>query len=361
MKKLLALVLAGVMAFSMVACGGGEEANGGEEGNDLLKVNFICTNLGDKSFNDSAHYGLKEFADAGNISYKVTEYGQDNAKVNITLEEAAEEGYDVIMMNNLGYGMASAWARENAANYPETTFVIFDEPVDMVEGIENVQMVAYKANEADFLAGALAAKLSKTGVIGFVGGMETPVIHDFLVGYIEGAKYVNKDIKVDVSYIGNYQDVAKAKDLGVTALNNGADVLHAVAGSAGNGYLEAAMEAGKYGIGVDSDQYEVFKTDKPDLAKIIVTSSLKEVGKSLVDICQKMIDGTYTHTELMWYGMDGAYCGLADNENYQALVSEEIRNEINAIAEKMGNGEITVSTAYGMAPEDLNAIVNSAK
>ncbi len=361
MKKLLALVLAGVMAFSMVACGGGSDVDGGDEGNDLLKVNFICTNLGDKSFNDSAHYGLKAFGDEGKIAYKVTEYGQDNAKVNITLEEAAEEGYDVIMMNNLGYGMAAAWARENAANYPETTFVIFDEPVDMVEGVDNVQMVAYKANEADFLAGAVAAKLSKTGVIGFIGGMETPVIHDFLVGYIKGAQYVNPEVKVNVSYIGNYQDVAKAKDLGKTALNAGADVLHAVAGSGGNGYLEAAMEAGVYGIGVDSDQYEVFKTDKPDLAACIVTSSLKEVGKSLVDICQQMIDGTYTHTDLMWYGMEGAYCGVADNENYQKLVSEDIRAEIEAIAEKMGNGEITVPTAYGMPADELNAIVNSAK
>ncbi len=359
MKKLLALVLAGVMAFSMVACGGGE-AEGEGEGSDLLKVNFICTNTGDKSFNDSAHLALEAMDAEGKIDYKLTEYGQDNAKVDITLEEAAEEGFDVITFNNLGYGMAVAWLKANAANYPETLFVVFDETIDTFEA-ENVQFVGYKANEADFLAGALAAKLSKTGVIGFVGGMETPVIHDFLVGYVKGAQYVNPEIKVNIAFVGSYTDSAKGKDLGVTAINAGADVLHQVAGSAGNGYLEAAMEAGVYGIGVDSDQYAVFKDAKPDLANSIVTSALKEVGKSLVNICEQKIAGTYANEGVLWFGMDGGYCGIADNENYQKLVSEDIRAEIAAIAEKMGSGEITVPTAYGMDDATLAEIVNSAK
>ena len=350
MKKLLALVLAGVMAFSLVACGGGSE--GGEDaGEEKTSVMLICSNLGDKSFNDSADAGLKALKDEGLIDYKVLEYGTDNSKVEITLEEVAPE-YDICIFNNLGYGIAAAWLRENAASYPDTMFIVYDEPMDLVNE-PNVQMTAYKANESDFLAGALAALVSETGVIGFIGGMETPIIHDFLVGYVEGAKYVNPDVKVNVSYIGNYTDAAKAKDLGKTAIAAGADVLHQVAGSAGNGYLEAAMEAGKWGIGVDSDQYEVFKTEKPDLANSIITSSLKNVGLSLATIVREVVDGTYEWSECRWFGMPEGCAGIAENENYLKNVSAEDQATMEDIKAKLASGEIVVSTAFGMDAETL--------
>ncbi|MBQ3588248.1 MAG: BMP family ABC transporter substrate-binding protein [Oscillospiraceae bacterium] len=352
MKKLLALVLAGVMAFSLVACGGGETGGEATDGEEKLDVILVCSQLGDKSFNDSADAGLKELAAEGLINYKALEFGNDNSKVNITLEEVAPE-YDIVICNNLGYGMATAWLRENAATYADTMFFIYDEPVDMVLDTPNVQMIGYKANESDFLAGALAAMISETGVIGFVGGMESPVIHDFLVGYVEGARYVNPEIEVNVSYIGSYTDAAKGKDLGKTAIDAGADVLHQVAGSAGNGYLEAAMEAGKYGIGVDSDQYEVFKTEKPDLANSIVTSSLKNVGLSLQVLIREVIDGTYEWSQIRWFGIPEGCAGIAENENYLKLVSAEDQAELQAIKEKVANGEITVSTAYGMDAETL--------
>jgi len=358
MKKLLALVLAGVMAFSLVACGGGSEGGEGEAaGDDKLNVILVCSQLGDKSFNDSADAGLKELVNEGLINYKALEFGTDNSKVNITLEEVAPD-YDIVIMNNLGYGIGATWLRDNAASYPDTTFLVYDEPTDIVENMPNVQMIAYKANESDFLAGALAALISDTGVIGFVGGMESPVIHDFLVGYVEGARYVNPEIKVNVSYIGNYTDAAKGKDLGKTAIDAGADVLHAVAGSAGNGYLEAAMEAGKMGIGVDSDQYEVFKTEKPDLAKSIVTSSLKNVGLSLQVIIREIADGTYEWSQMRWFGIPENCAGIAENENYKALVSADDQAEMEAIKAKVANGEIVVSTAYGMDPETLKGYHN---
>ncbi len=352
MKKLLALVLAGVMAFSLVACGGGSEGGEVEGGDEKLNVILVCSTLGDKSFNDSADAGLKELKEEGLINYKALEFGTDNSKVNITLEEVAPE-YDVVICNNLGYGIGAAWLRENAASYPDTMFLVYDEPTDIVENMPNVQMIAYKANESDFLAGALAALISETGVIGFVGGMESPVIHDFLVGYVEGAKYVNPDIKVNVSYIGSYTDAAKGKDLGKAAIDAGADVLHAVAGSAGNGYLEAAMEAGKLGIGVDSDQYEVFKTEKPDLAKSIVTSSLKNVGLSLQVILREIIDGTYEWSQMRWFGIPENCAGIAENENYLALVSAEDQATMEDIKAKVASGEIVVSTAYGMDADTL--------
>ena len=346
MKKLLALVLAGVMAFSLVACGGGSE--GGETaGEEKLNVVLLCTQLGDKSFNDSADAGLKEMGASGAINYKVIEYGTDNSKVPSYMEEAAYD-YDVVVCNNLGYGEATNWLKANAASYPDTTFIIYDEPTVTLPENKNVQMVAYKANESDFLAGALAALISETGKVGFAGGQASPVIHDFLVGYVEGAKYVNPDVEVFYTDLNNYTDTNLGKKAGELHISQGVDVLHAVAGSAGNGYLEAAKDGGVYGIGVDSDQYEAFKEAKPELAKSIVTSSLKNVGKSVSVIINSMIDGTYEWSECMWFGMPEDCAGIAENENYLALVSEEDRATMEDIKAKLADGTIKVSTAYGM-------------
>ena len=359
MKKLLALVLAGVMAFSLVACGGGSEGGDGDA-DAKLKVNLLCTSLGDKSFNDSADAGLKRMANAGLIDYTPTEYGQDNLKVPSYMEEAAED-YDVVVCNNLGFGEATKWLKDNAAKYPETTFIIYDEPTEKMPEAKNVQMLAYKANESDFIAGALAGLMSKTGVIGFLGGVQSPVISVFLVGYIEGDKYFNEDIRVIVSYVGNYTDTTTAANLAKTAINDGADVLHAVAGGAGNGYLSEAQVNGKLGIGVDSDQYESFKEAQPDLAKSIVTSSLKDVGASLEVVIGDMLDGTYEWSECLWFGMAENCAGIAENENYKALVSADIDAQIQDIKAKLADGTITVSTAYGMDEATEQAIIDSVK
>ena len=360
MKKLLALVLAGAMAISMVACSSKTEPAPAPAGDDEpLRVLLIATALGDKSFNDSADAGLKRAEADFGIEYTIIEYGNDNSKVEPTLQEAAEDGYDIITCNDLGFGMASTWLNEHAAEYPDTLFVLYDVPTETVTA-DNVLLMAYTANEADFLAGALAAMKSESGVIGFVGGQETPVIWDFLVGYIEGAKYVNPDIKVAVSYVGGYTDPAKGKELGNAAIDLGADVLHGVAGSSGNGTLEAAKDAGKLGIGVDSDQYAVFKDQQPELAASIITSSLKEVGNSLYTVIKEKLDGTFAiEGERRWFGMDGNYVGLAENGNYLALTTEEERAAIDDIKAKMASGEIKVDTAYGMETATLNDLVAS--
>ena len=362
MKKLLALVLAGAMALSMVACSSEETTSDGDD-ESKLKVRLVVANLGDKSFNDSANAGLQRCADDYGIDYKVIEYTNDPTKVRPTLQEAAED-YDVVVCNNLNYGVGCEWIQANAANYPDTTFIVYDEP-NIENSLENVQHLCYKANESDFIAGALAAKLSESGIIGFVGGQETPVIHDFLVGYIQGAQYVNPDIKVTVSYVGTYDDVTKGKELGNTAINDArADVIHAVAGAAGNGALEAARIAGKYSIGVDSDQYELLKDPKegkPEIAASIVTSSLKNVGESLYLLMGTMLDGTYTWQPQLWYGMAENCAGIAENENYEALVSEEIRAEIDQIKADLAEGKIEVKSAYGMTSDEINDMVNAVK
>ena len=358
MKKLLALVLAGAMAFSMVACG--SKDNGGEAEGEKLKVALVCTQLGDKSFNDSADAGLKALAEEGLIEYKAIEYGNDNSVVDQEMLEAAQE-YDVVCCNNLGYGMATSWCSAHAAEYPDTWFLIYDEPTEVVDA-PNVVLMAYRANESDFLAGVVAASESETGVVGFVGGMETPVIWDFLVGYIEGAKWADPEVKVLVAYTNSYTDASKGSEIGNQFLNQGCDVMHGVAGTAGNGALEAAAKAGKLCIGVDSDQYLTMMEGKPEVAEYIITSALKNVGDSLVSVIREIAAGTYVKEgDRAWFGGEGGYIGVAENENFDKLASEATKTLLADAKAKIASGEIVVSSAYDMSAEQLAALVDSAK
>lgn len=353
MKKLFALILAGAMAISMVACSSkGSDNSGDTDSEGKLKVQLIVSNLGDKSFNDSADASLKEMQSEGLIDYTVVEFGNDNSKAEPTMQEAAEEGYDIVCFNNLGFGIATEWLSAHAAEYPNTTFFVYDEPSQVVDA-DNVYLLAYRANESDYLAGIVAAMESKTGVLGFVGGQQTLVIRDFLVGFVEGARSVNPDIQVKVSYVGVYNDPIKGKDIGNDLiLNQKADVIHAVAGSSGNGALEAAADNSVLSIGVDSDQYATMKGEQPTTAACIITSSLKEVGKSLRTMIEKKIDGTLEHTgDREWFG--GEYCGIAENENYEALTTEEIRAAVDKAKAGLADGSIVVPSAYDMTEEQL--------
>jgi basic membrane protein A len=363
MKKLLALVMAGALAMSLVACGPKTDDSSSTpvEGDSekTMKVCLVASNLGDKSFNDSADAGLKKAERDLGIDYTVVEYGTDNSKVDSTLLEASSEGYDMIIMNNLGFGMGTEWLKQHAKEYPDTLYLVYDEPIEKLDD-ENVLLMAYKANESDYLAGALAAMKSKTGVIGFVGGQEVPVIQDFLVGYIEGAQYINPDIKVAVSYVGEYANPAKGKEMAQGAITLGADVIHGVAGNSGNGALEAAKDAGLFGIGVDSDQYAIFKEAQPELADCIITSAMKEVGKSLYDVISEKINGTFVKEgDRRWFGAEGNYVGIAENDNYMANTTDEERAKIDEIKEKMASGEIVVGSAYDMTTEQIKDLQNS--
>ncbi|MEG1782468.1 MAG: BMP family ABC transporter substrate-binding protein, partial [Oscillospiraceae bacterium] len=145
------------------------------------------------------------------------------------------------------------------------------------------------------------------------------------------------------------------------AINAGADVIHAVAGSAGNGALEAAQSKKLLGIGVDSDQYELFKTDKPELAASIVTSSLKNVGQSLYMTIDAIQKGTFVGGSRTWFGMPEGCAGIAENENYKKLVDADTQAYIEDVKAKMAAGEIKVDSFFDMKDEDYKALKASVE
>ncbi|MEG2081733.1 MAG: BMP family ABC transporter substrate-binding protein [Oscillospiraceae bacterium] len=369
MKKLVAIMLTLAVAVSLTACGGDKAPEAKPDAaatpaadaaapKEALKACIIVSNLGDKSFNDSADAGMKKAVEDFGIDYKCIEIGLDDSKSVPTLFEAADAGYDIIAFNNLSFGAAQDWLDENAATYPETTFLIYDEYMWENKN-DNVVLLKYKQSESDFLAGALAGKMSKSGVVGFVGGMDVPVIADFLVGYIDGVLYANPKAKMTVSYTENWVDAAKGKELGLASINAGADFIHAVAGGSGNGALEAAQSKGIWGIGVDADQYELYKTEKPELAKSIITSSLKDVGTSLYTCIKEISEGTFKAGGDRWFGIEQNACGIAENENYLANVPADVQEYMKQVKADIASGKIKVSSYFSMTEEEYKAKVDA--
>lgn len=359
LKKVISMLLAvgllaGISACGDTATGGGNsskpEASGGA--GDKTKIVLLLNGyLGDLAWYDCSAAGIKAIQDKypDEVETKVIEMTTDKSKYDSIIKDTLSEDWDVIV--------AGSWTMveyiENAAkDYPEKEFWFFDEPI---EGLENVYSMSYNANEGSFLAGMAAASVSTTGVIGFIGGEDSTIVNDSLIGYLEGAAYVNPDIKAMVSYTGNWDDSAKGKELALVQYNAGADVVFQLASNAGIGVFEAAKETGKLAIGSDTDQSAIFTTSDPDKAKAILTSSLKRVDISLLTAYELYKDGKVPYGTCEKLGLDKECVGIIENDIFSSLVSAEQAAKIAAAKQDIIDGKITVSSTYGMSTEEIGA------
>ena len=370
MKKFAALLLALVMALSLAACGNqntpaGSGSNAGSTSGDEAKVYnvvyLVNGNLGDKSFFDSAEAGLDQLKADGRITLTTIEMGgldEDKPKWKDTLYEVSASGeYDVVICGT--YQMPD-FLKEVADQYPDQKYVIFDDNTYAGQSA-NVMNITYKQNDMGYLMGIFAAtlttdtsidKINEDAVIGFVGGVDSPVINDFLIGYIEGAKSVNPDIKVDVRYTNDYVDTAIAKEFGLSMINdNHCDLIWGVAGNAGNGAAEAAFETGKaYFLGVDSDQELTLSSD---LAAITLTSGLKNIGNSLIWFFDEMDAGRTYFGQEVSLGLAEGGVGIVTDKNFATYANDDLKAAITAAEEAIKNGEITVDSALAEGGPDL--------
>lgn len=373
MKKLTSLLVAILMVFSMTVTGCGkndakstdDSKNGGKQteakgdNKKPLKVLlFVNSNLGDKSFFDSANNGMKLIKEKYGCETKTIEVGTDRSKWEPALEDVSEQNYDIIIVGT--FDMDEALTKV-AAQHPDKKYIMFDYEMDYKDGKnKNVYSMRYKANEGSFLAGALAAKMSKTHKLGFVGGMDIPLINDFFVGYVQGAQYVDKNIKALPSYVGNFNDPAKGKEMSLAQYNQGIDVVYNAAGQTGLGVLDAAKEVKKYAIGSDSDQSMLYKDDT-EKANLILTSTLKRVDNSIVRAIDKYTKGELEFGKCEVLGLKEECVGLAENEFFNKNVPEDVRKELKDLSSKIVSGEIKVNTALGMSNDELNKIRDSVR
>lgn len=377
-KKRLNVFLALALAAAMLAgCGASESGNSGSSGEgeteaaaeaDESKPSFVfvCTGqLGDKSFNDSANAGIEEIAASLGCETRVIEVGRDQTKWEPTFQDLAEEGeYDVIISN----GSSSIETIQKVAEeFPEQKFVAFDCTIE-TDQYPNLYAISYKQNEGSYLAGVLAALVTQSDMeyanadnkIGFIGGSEHPIITDFLVGYIAGAKSVDPDIKVYVSYIGSWDDTAKGKETAIAQYNQGVDIIFPAAEQAGLGCVEAAVDMGKYIIGVDSDQSMLFAGVDEDKANVILTSVLKNVGDSLVRMANMEMEGTVPWGDYEELGIAENGAGIADNEYFQKNVPDDIKSVIEEKKQEVIDGNVEIPTALGDADQtEVQALIDS--
>ena len=370
MKKFAALLLALVMALSLAACGNqntpaGSGSNAGSTSGDEAKVYnvvyLVNGNLGDKSFFDSAEAGLDQLKADGRITLTTIEMGgldEDKPKWKDTLYEVSASGeYDVVICGT--YQMPD-FLKEVADQYPDQKYVIFDDNTYAGQSA-NVMNITYKQNDMGYLMGIFAAtlttdtsieKINEDAVIGFVGGVDSPVINDFLIGYIEGAKSVNPDIKVDVRYTNDYVDTSIAKEYGLSMINdNHCDLIWGVAGNAGNGAAEAAFETGKaYFLGVDSDQELTLSSD---LAAITLTSGLKNIGNSLIWFFDEMDAGRTYFGQEVSLGLAEGGVGIVTDKNFATFANDDLKAAITAAEEAIKAGEVTVDSALAEGGPDL--------
>ena len=362
MKKIVTFFLLCSMTVSLFACGGAKQKN--ENGTktetkmdgkkeDKPSVAFVCTGqLGDKSFNDSANEGMKRISSELGLKTKVVEIGRDNTKWLPAYEDLAESGeWDIIVSN----GSSSAEVIEQAAEeFPKQKWVMFDSTRE--EGKwPNLYAISYKQTEGSYLAGVLAALVTESKMehanadkkIGFIGGDEHPIITDFLVGYIAGAKSVDPDIKVYVSYIGSWDDTAKGKETAIAQFNQGVDIIFPAAEQAGLGCVDAAVDMGKYIIGVDSDQSMLFAGSDEKKANTILTSVMKNVGESLFRTAQLQQEDKVPYGKTESLGLKEKGSCLAENSYYEKNVPEDIRKKVDEAAQEVADGKIEVPTALG--------------
>ncbi|QOR35381.1 BMP family ABC transporter substrate-binding protein [Clostridium sp. 'deep sea'] len=360
MKKTLVLaLLLSVLVFTVAGCTPKAEA----PENQLKVALLIAGTLGDKSFFDAANKGLELVKTELNADTKVFEMGTDSTKWEPYFLDVIDGDYDVIISGNSTTELMNRLAGE----YPEERFINFD--TSITEHPDNVYSMFYSTNQLSFMAGVCAALVTDSNMelaneestIGFLGGMDLPGINDFLVGYIEGAKYINPEIKMYISYAGDFADPAKGKELATIQYNAGADVVFSAAGKTGLGVIEAAKDSNKYALGVDSDQAEMFKDTAPEKADHIITSAVKYLDKAILRAVKKHVEGTLaygTHEEM---GLKENGVGLAKNEYYNNLLTDEAKAKIEEVEKAVTNGEITISSAFGMTTQEVKDIRDSVK
>ncbi len=344
MKKLFSFAL--IMTL-LAGCAGNKsettttEAPANTDGEDKVRVALLLPYIGDQSYFDVTYNSFKLINEkyGDKVETELIEMGTDEpgwASANI---QAAEEGYDVIISGNFQY---ESYMLEQAANHPEITYINFDYSDADANKLENVYGVAYKAEDAGYLAGVVAAVKSETGTVGAIGGMEINGIKQFLGGFIQGALAVNPDIKILTGFIGDFQDTGKAKEIALNMNKQGADIIYHAAGGAGNGLFEAASEAGFYAIGVDTDQYASLIEKKPELANSIITSTTKNCDITIFKAIEQYLEGNLATGTLVAVGYAEDGIGLAENDHYKEVLTEEEQAEVAKYAQQLKNGEVKV-------------------
>lgn len=338
-KKIILVLIALLVLFAAVGCGGGQKnASNTEEKNGKKVVYVTAGAMGDNGFTDSTAEGIDRLAADFGADTRVIENNNDAAKFSQSMEAAYQWQPDVIFAD--AYGFEELFA-EYADKYPDVLAVNLD---FVLENTKNtITSVTYINEDGSYLAGMLAAlvttseldKANPEKIVGFVGGNDIPVIRQFEYGFKQGVAAVDPEIQVISSFVGDFFDPIKGKQSAKQLYAQGADIIFQAAGQTGAGILEAAKDENKYAIGVDSNQNGTFPGH-------VVASMIKDLNNTVYQVYETIEDGTFEagqHLE-RGAGVGGTY--LIFDENSEAILTQEMMDTIKEAEKKIQDGEITI-------------------
>ncbi len=287
----------------------------------------------DRSFNAAAYQGMLRAKKELPIVYRDVEPG-DPTSIEPALRAFAQYGYNL----TTGVGFAQGPILEQVAkDYPQLHFVIIDSVIEA----PNVASLLFKEHEGSFLVGMIAAATSKTGKLGFIGGMDIPLIHKFATGYAEGAKYVNPNIQVSENYVGitdaAWNNPGKGRELANSQFEQGTDVIFAAAGNSGLGVFDAAESYKRFAIGVDANQNWV----KPGF---ILTSMIKRIDNAVYSVVKEETKGQFKGGVRV-FGLDNDGVGYALDEYNKALIPPAVLEKVEQAKRDIIAGKIKVTDA----------------
>lgn len=303
----------------------------------------------DRSFNESAVLGFKQALKDFPLhkESKFVEPKSDSQINQFFVNFSTTANCDLIIA--IGFN-PSEYITTLAAKFPNKKFLVIDTNLESKNTSKNIRSITFQEHDGSFLVGAIAAMKSNSGKIGFIGGMDIPLIHRFETGYIAGAKYINPKIKTLISYIGitpeAWNNPTKAKELALAQYNKDVDVIFQVAANSGQGVFDSAEQMNEkskvknkyYAIGVDSNQNWI----KPD---VIITSMVKKVDHAVYNTIKDLINNKYTAEHIAYGLKDGGVDWAYDEYNKKFYSSLQLK-EINNIKEKIISGKIKVPDYY---------------
>lgn len=304
-----------------------------------LRVAMVTSEsgLGDRSFNDMMNEGMKRAVKDFGIEYQVIQ-PRSISEFKSTLVRAAGQNFDLIIGSS--FDMVTPM-QETAKAFPNQKFGLVDVGPDPIA--PNVVSTVTKDWEGSFLVGAIAAKTTKTGTIGFVGGKDIPIIHRFFIGYYYGAKMMNPKVNVLESYAGTFTDPAAGKEYTLALVQKKSDINFAVAGATSAGVIDAAKSSKTFAIGVDSNQNYMAPGS-------VLTSMVKRVDTQAYDMIKAVETNTFKGGQVTYYGLKEGGVDAAMDQYNKGLISDAVLAEVNKLRAQVISGKIVVPNFFDLKP-----------
>lgn len=372
-RKMAILCLAAMIAISMTSCskeylGETTETESSAENdisNKKLKVTLCVSSINDSSHQQSAYEGLLQVGEELGEEYEVNvlEMGEDTTKWRSYLYEAADAGADII----IGVGSENKeYYEEIPTEYPDIKFILIGQKIDYSGAdLSNVLTVIFDTSQAGYLAGAAAAYYTISDqwanpnkLVGFIGGVDEIETNDYLVGFAEGVEYVDSEIRILTSYVGDTTSSSKAGILAKIQMINGVDVIFHVAGEAGNGVIEACSEKeGIVSIGIIEDSF--LNLENESLQAAVLTSILRKPDNVVIKILKDFAEDkdSVPFGKKVNYGLDYDAVGILFNDNLTTGIGDANVKAVKSILEKIKKGEIRVHKINELTPDEFKALI----